>query len=261
MVCGAAVLSGSALAESLQEKVQWRDDVAAAESARTTVKDKCETEVTFDFDKPAFATWDWTKRKPHERCQRVFTELGYICGKSPEGKLAVQSKVKAVVCTVRANGAPEVQSLKAGTLLYSIDPSGHNNAQDSVLLKRALSPGLELAERWAGIERPFVEETKRMNTVCGTTLTLEVDRASFAKRMDDRYNASLCDVSISALESRCKDEAGRTGAAKIKHIVCRASERETSGFASVKAGALIFEVGKGGGRNETEIIKWLGDHL
>jgi hypothetical protein len=254
------ILSGRAVAESLEEKVQWRDDLAKMDSARAKVKDKCGADVAFDFDKASFSSWDWTKRKPHQACERAFNELGYICGGSPEGKRAVQDKVKSVLCTVRGNSEPEAQSVKGGTLRYTIAATG-NNSQDGQLLRRALDPGLPVAERWATIDKNLQQKTKQMNGICETQLAIEVDRASFAKRMDDRYNANLCDAPVSALQQRCQDAAARKGAAKLKRIVCRASERPITGFEAVKDGALIFEVGKGGGSNADGNLKWLGEHL
>jgi hypothetical protein len=122
----AAASSTPALAQSLKLKEVFADDRPRVAELASQANAACGSNIQFsvDYDSYSQLLADDNNQKPWAYLANATDALKRVC-QSPEGKQAVQAKIKSVVVS---NGANESESLTNGVFHYTVPYAGHSPA-------------------------------------------------------------------------------------------------------------------------------------
>lgn len=255
MLLGGLLLASAAQAgESLEDKEKWaRQDHYMADHIKGA-NDKCGIakgkEITNTFDKASFAKTDWSSHSPNGMCSSVWDDVASLCNGMEAAKKPVQDKIKGITCRYAGKGKFGL-TLDKGMLTYNIDFE-ESNVDDKItaFLKKNLASGgaggetLHSKEQWDRQDSYMADHIKSANTACGTSITLEWDKASFEKEDWTSHSPNgLCGGVFDNLRYLCANTAGAKKPVqdKIKKVSCKYAGKGKYGM-SLSGGTLTYGI-------------------
>ncbi len=123
ILCSLAVLSATALAQSVAEQERWATQTDYSDRYVADIKEVCGATVPLTYEKNSWnkAVDKWGEGTPNGRCQDVYNALDQICRGSAVGKKAVAAKVTAVTCAYGGKNSGYKLSMNGGTISYSVE--------------------------------------------------------------------------------------------------------------------------------------------
>ncbi|MBX3224069.1 MAG: hypothetical protein KF795_26375 [Labilithrix sp.] len=254
---GVLLASAGAKAESLEDQEKWARQDSYMESSIKDANTACGTSgkpITNQFDKASFAKEDWSSHSPNGYCSGVFDNLRSICANVDGAKQPVQNQIKKVVCRYAGKGKFGM-SLANGTLTYNVDWD-EPNVDDKIaaFIKKNLTTtpaaggaaGESVAdkEKWARQDSYMASSIKDANAKCGTALTNEFDKASFAKEDWTSHSPNgYCSGAFDNIRSLCANNAAakKPVQQKIKKVVCKYAGKGKFGM-TLAGGTLTYNV-------------------